>query len=92
MAEPPAPIDVDVPEDDVVDDDEDVVSVDLSPEGAYALQQFLEAGRAHRLYPYNYQGTPPQIAGDDREDLEDLRRLLGKNRLVRQVRDGERHG
>lgn len=90
MAEPPAPPDVDVPEDEIEDDEEDVVTVRLSPEGAYALRDVLEAVRAHRLYPYNYQTTPPDDVFDDREDLEDLRKLLGRNRWVRRVHE-ERH-
>jgi hypothetical protein len=85
----PGPPDVDVP-DDAVEDDEDVVTVHLSPEGAYALQQVLENVRAHRLYPYNYHPTPPDDVFDDREDLDDLRRGLWKNRLVRGVHE-ERH-
>lgn len=89
MAEPPVP--VDVPDEDN-EDEEDVVSVGLSPEGGYLLYQTLEAVRAHRLYPYNYQAPLPESVAEDRADLEDLRKLLRKNRHVRQVRDGERHG
>ena len=92
MAEPPAPIDVDVPDDETEDDEEDVITVRLSPEGGYLLYKTLESVRAHRFYPYNYQTTPPDDVLDDRQDLEDLRKLLRKNRFVRQVRDGERQG
>ncbi len=68
------------------DDFEEVenVAIDLDPDLALKLRDFLEAGVAAGIPPYGrtYHATEDDKA--DRQGLTDLRRFLAKNRFVRQ--------
>lgn len=85
MTEPPgapAPPD-DLPGLDVDDEDDDVVDVGLSPEGALRLWDVLEAARAHQIAPWAPVVNRSMDDKADLRDLNDLRRMLASNRFVR---------